>query len=230
MQCPFRKESPSFFGCALLCRKQSRLRQAPAAQPPSTVPRLHRPRPHRQRIDPQSPASSTAPPAVFKSTAALVLVDVLVSNGVEEIHGIPRDQFRLLEDGKEQKLIALEEHKAVDPATVQKPPSLPPNIYSNIPETPIPGAVNVLLLDALNTPMADQSYVRRQMISYLKTIPPGTRIAIFTLASRLRMVQGFTSDSRPLLAALNGQTAIGKSALPTQSALLADPTTRPCPI
>src|SRR5580704_7272858 len=54
---------------------------------------------------PQSSASSTTPPAVFKSTAALVLVDVLVTNGVEEIHGIPRQQFRLLEDGKEQKLI-----------------------------------------------------------------------------------------------------------------------------
>src|SRR5271170_4965849 len=96
-----------------------------------------------------APANS-APPAVFKSTAALVLVDVLVSNGAEPIHGIPRAQFRLLEDGKEQKLIALEEHKAVDPSTVQKPPELPPNIYSNIPETQMTSAVNVLLLDALN--------------------------------------------------------------------------------
>jgi VWFA-related protein len=170
---------------------------------------------------PQSP--TPAPPAVFKSTAALVLVDVLVSNGQDAIHGIPRQQFRLLEDGKEQKLIALEEHKAIDPASVQKQPELPPNIYSNIPEAPLSGAVNVLLLDALNTPIADQAYARQQMISYLKNIPPGTRIAIFTLASRLRMVQGFTSDSTPLLAALNSKTDIGKTTLPNQSALLADP-------
>ncbi len=168
-------------------------------------------------------ASAAAPTAVFKSTAALVLVDVLVSNGQEAIHGIPRDQFRLLEDGKEQTLIALEEHKAIDPATVQKLPPLPPNIYSNIPEAPLSGAVNVLLLDALNTPIADQAYARQQMISYLKNIPPGTRIAIFTLASKLRMVQGFSSDSSPLLAALNSKTPIGKTTLPNQSALLADP-------
>jgi VWFA-related protein len=172
---------------------------------------------------PAAAAPQSAPPSVFKTTSALVLVDVLVSNGQEAIHGIPRGQFRLLENGKEQTLIALEEHKAVDPSTLQKPPALPSSIYSNIPQTPIPGAVNVLLLDALNTPIADQAYVRGQMIAYLKNIPPGTRIGIFTLASRLRMVQGVTSDSTPLLAALNGKTAVGKTTLPNQSALLADP-------
>jgi VWFA-related protein len=167
-------------------------------------------------------AEQSQSPAVYKSTAALVLVDVLVSNGQEPIHGIPRSQFRLLEDGKEQKLVALEEHKPSDPASVHPPPALPPHIYSNIPETQVPSVVNVLLLDALNTPIADQARVRQQMITYLKTISPGTRIGIFTLASRLRLVQGITSDSRPLLAALNGKGAAGKSALPTQSVLLPD--------
>ena len=194
--------------------------QAQPPQTPASSPAAKAPEPTTPAPQPSPPA---APPAVFKSTAALVLVDVLVSDGQVAVHGIPRDQFRLLEDGKEQKLIALEEHKAVDQATVQKLPALPPNIYSNIPETPVPGAVNVLLLDALNTPIADQAYARQQMISYLKNIPPGTRIGIFTLASRLRMVQGVTSDSTPLLAALNSKTAIGKTTLPNQSALLADP-------
>ncbi len=184
------------------------------------LPRRILPRRSRQQQPP--PPAQSAPPAVFKSTAALVLVDVLVSNGQEPIHGIPRSQFRLLEDGKEQKLIALEEHKPSDPASVQPAPTLPPNIYSNVPETQVPSVVNVLLLDALNTPLTDQARVRQQMISYLKTIPPGTRIGIFTLASRLRLVQGITSDSRPLLAALNGKSAAGKSALPTQSTLLPD--------
>jgi hypothetical protein len=185
---PSARVAACLFSCALLTGSTLGLAQAPAAQTPSTAPPApSTATPPAAASTPQSPVSSTTPPAVFKSTAALVIVDVLVTNGVEEIHSIPRAQFRLLEDGKEQKLIALEQHKAVDPATVQKPPSLPPNVYSNIPEAPIAGAVNVLLLDALNTPLADQSYVRRQMISYLKTIPPGTRLAIFTLASKLRV-------------------------------------------
>lgn len=175
---------------------------------------------------PQSPASATvpastatpaAPASVFKSTSALVLVDVIVSNPQGAVRGIPRGQFHLFDDGKEQRLIALEEHDPVDPDKAPKPPQLPPHIYSNASDGAA-GAVNVLLLDALNTPMADQAYVRQQMIAYLKTIPPGTHIAIFTLASRLRIVQGFTSDSRPLLAALDS-----KKTLPNQSALLADP-------
>jgi hypothetical protein len=45
------------------------------------------------------------------------------------------------------------------------------------------------------------------MIKYLKTIPPGTRVAIFTLASRLRMLQGITTDSTELLAVLNSDKA-----------------------
>jgi len=175
--------------------------------------------PPQTQATPATPASpSPPPPSVFKSTAALVLVDVIVTNPQGPIHGIPRSQFHLLEDSKEQKLIALEEHTAIDPATVLKPPELPPHIYGNTPSAPDNGAVNVLLLDALNTPMTDQMRVRQQMISYLKTLPPGTRMAIFTLASRLRIVQGFSSDTGPLLAALNG-----KKGLPNQSALLADP-------
>jgi VWFA-related protein len=63
--------------------------------------------------------------------------------------------------------------------------------------------VNVLLLDSLNTEKQDQSYVHKQMLQFLKSMQPGTRVAIFTLGSKLRFVQGFTSDTSLLLAALN---------------------------
>ncbi len=45
------------------------------------------------------------------------------------------------------------------------------------------------------------------MIKYLRTIPPGTRVAIFTLSSRLRMLQGVTTDPSELLAAVNSPQA-----------------------
>ena len=45
------------------------------------------------------------------------------------------------------------------------------------------------------------------MLKYLRTIPPRTRVAIFTLASRLIMLQGITTDSSLLLAALNSERA-----------------------
>jgi hypothetical protein len=70
---------------------------------------------------------------------------------------------------------------------------------------PDTGVVNVLLLDALNTPMVNQAEARRQMIQYLATIKPGTSLAIFTLSSQLRLVEGFTTDAARLTKVLKNK-------------------------
>jgi VWFA-related protein len=64
----------------------------------------------------------------------------------------------------------------------------------------------VLLLDALNTPASEQPYVRAQILDYLKQIPAGTHMAIFTMGSELQLIQGFTSDPAVLKAALDGRS------------------------
>ena len=51
-----------------------------------------------------------------------------------------------------------------------KQAALPPHTYTNIPDYPEAGAVNVLLLDRLNTAFLDQAYVRYKMIQYLGKI------------------------------------------------------------
>ena len=50
-------------------------------------------------------------------------------------------------------------------------PKLPEGMYSNFPVPTASDAINVVLLDSLNTPLADQAMVRREMISYLKSAP-----------------------------------------------------------
>jgi VWFA-related protein len=147
-------------------------------------------------------ASQTAVPA-FKSSSNLVLVDVVVTHNGQPVKGLQQQAFHILEGGREQAIKVFEEHTSAEAAQIQKP-SLPPATYSNFPDSTAGTSANILLLDALNTPMDNQLYVRQQMIAYLKTIPPGTRVAIFTLASRLRFVQGFTADVPSLLAVLNG--------------------------
>jgi VWFA-related protein len=145
----------------------------------------------------------------------LVLVDVVVTKGKgEAVTGLQKKDFEVLEDGKPQTISTFEEHHGTAPTQI-KLPTLPPHVYTNYPVTKTADSVNVLLLDALNTPSKDQAYVHSQMIKYLKTIPPGTRVAIFTLASRLRMLQGVTTDSSDLLAVLNSSKTD-----PHQSALL----------
>ena len=43
------------------------------------------------------------------------------------------------------------------------------------------------------------------MIQYMKNVPPGTPIAIFTLASHLQMVDGFTTNAAQLAEVLKGR-------------------------
>ena len=159
-----------------------------------------------------SPQSQTAAPGkqsvpTFKAKARLVLLDVVVTNNNgEPVTGLKKEDFELSEDGKPQFASSFEEHKGAPPTQTKLPP-MPPNVYTNFPLVQAADSVNVILLDALNTPTSDQVYVHRQMIKYVKTIPPRTRVAIFTLASRLRMLQGVTTDSSLLLAAINNTKA-----------------------
>ena len=151
----------------------------------------------------QTSTSSSDVAATLKTKARLVLVDIVVTNDKgDPVPGLQKTDFEVIEDGKSQTIANFEEHRGT-PITQIKLPPMPPGVYTNFPLVQAADSVNVILLDALNTPTRDQVYVRAQMLKYLKTIPPNTRVAIFTLASQLRMLQGVTTDSTQLLAALN---------------------------
>ena len=158
-------------------------------------------------------ANNAAVPT-FKTGARLVVVDIVVSNGKgDPVTGLKQKDFEVLEDGKPQGIATFEEHSGRAIKHIDLPP-MPPNVYTNFPRIESNDAIDVLLLDSLNTPLLDQVYVHEQMLKQLRTIPPNTRMAVFTLASRLRMLQGVTTDSAALLAAINGQkTGMQASAL-----------------
>lgn len=160
-----------------------------------------------------SAASDSAAP-VLHETTNLVLVDVVVTDRDKPVHGLQRQRFRLFEDGHEQQIASFDEHQLPDPgeALKIKHAALPPHAYTNIPEYPEAGAVNVLLLDGLNTALSDQMYVRLRMMQYLTKLKPGTSLAIFVLSSRLRMIAGFSTDLAALTAALkNPKLAVHQS-------------------
>jgi hypothetical protein len=72
------------------------------------------------------------------------------------------------EDGHPQTITYFEEHTGAQPLQANLP-DLPPNVFTNIPRVKPSDSVTVLLLDSLNTPLADQSIVRAQMLKYLKS-------------------------------------------------------------
>jgi len=168
----------------------------------------------------QAPAAADteSPVATLKLNVRTVLVDVVVTDkNNQAVPGLQKEDFQVFEDGKPQTVSFFEPSFAAAPgaANAASVPPLPPNTFTNVPVVMPSNSVNVLLMDALNTPMPDQAYVHKEMVRYLASIPPGVRIGIFLLSERLRIIQGFTQDSAVLRASINRLAAN-----PSSSALL----------
>lgn len=135
----------------------------------------------------------------LRTNVRLTTVDVVVTDGKgNPIHGLKADDFSVLENKKGQKLTSFEEHGTVAPATYDKPR---PGVFTNA--TAARGGVNnVLLIDFLNTPATDQSYLRAQIAKFVMSQPPNSRTAIFGMGSSLHLLQDFTSDPAELKAIL----------------------------
>jgi VWFA-related protein len=144
-------------------------------------------------------------PTTLTVSTKLVVVDIVVTDGAgNAVPGLRAEDFHLTEDGKAQFFVSFEESNAVPKGPVA-PLHLPQNVFSNLQPLVENGAMNVLLIDALNTPAGDQSLVLQQLNSYLKKMTPGTPLAVFSLGTTLRLVQGFTGDAATLMAALEDE-------------------------
>jgi VWFA-related protein len=145
-------------------------------------------------------ASRSLETTVLHVGTQLVIVDVTVveKNG-HPVHGLQREDFTLTESKQPQTVSHFEEHSTKDsPAAGAELPPMPPGTFTDYTSIPPNGTLNVLLLDTLNTPVADQSYVRSQLQQFVKRAKPGTRLAVFGLSTRLFLLQGFSSDPQIL--------------------------------
>ncbi len=153
---------------------------------------------------PGAQASSSAP--TLRVTSRETVVDVTVTDAKgQPVHGLKESDFTVKEDGQAQPLRSFVEVREDDPPVVAQPPQLPPNVYTNLQPPPTTSAVNILLLDGLNTLPADQVNMRQESLKYLKSMPKGTRIAVLSLTSNLRILQGFTSDPAILIAVVDSK-------------------------
>ena len=208
------KLNPAFFTLFLAAPMLSQTSQQ-TAPPPAALPSA--PSASKQSA---TPATTPAPSvSTIQARSNLVVVDVVVTDkNRNPVHDLKAADFRLTEAGTAQTIKAFEEHSTANLKPADPFPKLPPGVYTNFEATPDNGPLNVLLLDRLNTPLTSQSYVQNQLVSFVKTMKPGTRVAIFGLNTHLIYLQGFTSDPKLLLAALEG-----KKSLPGQSPLLGTP-------
>ena len=152
--------------------------------------------------DPAPPATPEESTPTFRSSSRLVVVDVVVTDrDGNPVTGLNQGDFTLLEDGKIQALQAFETHVPAKQAAEVPDLHLPPGEFTNLPTQALNSAVNVVLFDILNTPTEDQLFARQEMIDFLKTLPRGQPVALFTLGYDLRMIAGFTTSTDDLIAA-----------------------------
>jgi VWFA-related protein len=145
----------------------------------------------------QKPAPVYESATVLKSITRLVVVDVVATDKDGAVTNLKQDDFSILEDGKEQKIrvFNFQQPRANPPGAVAAALSKPPeNVYSNVARFSASSSLNILLLDALNTNLPHQAYVRDQMIRYLQKMPEGQPVAVYMLSTKLRLLQDFTDD------------------------------------
>ena len=150
-----------------------------------------------------SPAPATNLPTLKVSTR-LVVVDVVAADGKgHPITDLKAEDFSLLEEGSNQsiKVFSFQQPAPADQPQ-QTPATLPPNLVTNVPTYKPNRALNVLLLDGLNTENTAQKYARQEMLKYLAKLPTGQPVAVYLLGNRLRLLQDFTTDPKLLQQAL----------------------------
>jgi VWFA-related protein len=151
----------------------------------------------------QSPPGRQATP-ILKATTRLVQINVVVHNKKgEPVEGLKKEDFIVLDQGKEQQVAAFSSNSAVRRETASNPP-LSPNVFTNRGDSASsnPGSVTVILFDALNTPILDQFYARQQILKFLRQLQPQDHVAIYVLTTKIIVLNEFTQDATSLLQAI----------------------------
>ena len=130
----------------------------------------------------------------------MVVVDVVaVDKKGQPVTNLEASDFSLLEDGHQQAISTFNfqcpgrQAAGVAPAPREAGP-LPPNMFRNSPKYQSSAALNVILIDALNSTLPNQAYVRSEMVHFLEKLPQGQPIAVYALGRKLRLLQDFTTD------------------------------------
>ncbi len=146
-------------------------------------------------------------PLVFTSTTVYVLVPVIVTdkNG-NHVSGLTQDAFRVVENGKEQKINSFEEIKPSEAPVPVQHRDLSKNLFSNVPagnETK-PRRLVILAADLVNTPLLDQALMRQAITTYLAdNIDPDALYELVAIDSNgLHVIHEFTQDTAGLVAGL----------------------------
>jgi VWFA-related protein len=163
-----------------------------------------------QNAQASRPVAESQP--AFRVTTRMVVVDVVARDKKDQtVNDLEAADFSLKENGKEQVISTFNfQHPGSAPATPEPGAPLPPHVFRNAPKFRSASALNVVLLDGLNSNLVEQAYVRVEMVKFLAKLPQGEPIAIYALGKKLYLLQDFTTDLDELkktIEAFKGQSS-----------------------
>ena len=157
---------------------------------------------------PQSQGTDAQP--TFRSGARLVQVSVIVHDGRRRpVEGLSRHDFRVFEDGREERVALFEVHTRTGSANASASSSsdaaaAAPGTFTNRIPSPAASGVVAILFDQLNMGSMAQSRAREELLRYLRRLRPTDRVALYALTGDgVRLLYDYTNDANTLVAALN---------------------------
>jgi VWFA-related protein len=149
------------------------------------------------------------PPFQLKVISNLVVVRVVVRDADgKPVEGLQKEDFKILDQGKEQSILQFEAETSALPALTSTPVRAPLQAAQPPPPT-MPARFLALYFDDLNTSDTDMIYVREAANHYLAAnLQAKDRVAIFTSE---KMLSDFTVDPQQIHAALAKLQASGRS-------------------
>ena len=141
----------------------------------------------------QTPAANSDKPALRVATR-MVQVNVVVHRGSEPATGLTKEDFRVFDKGKEQRIAAFSGGTlSMRASSAAGSAGSPAHVFSNRTDRGTPG-VTIILFDALNTPPSELSAAKAQAMRSLNQLEGNTAVALYALGSRLLVLHDFTQD------------------------------------
>jgi VWFA-related protein len=153
-------------------------------------------------------------PPTFRSNTRLVELTVTALDK----RGVPVTDLRLedfvIQDNGKARPLAFLEYDGAAPVDADPLP-LPAGVFTNRVEfTPGPARnLTAVVLDELNTPPQFSIRIRATAMRYLRSLAPGTRVAVYHMSDSLSALHDFTDDA----AALRSRVARAELVTPIQN-------------
>ena len=142
-------------------------------------------------------AQQPALPTFRAGTTLVELAMVVTDQGGRPVTDLKPDEIVILQNGKPRPIEFFRfEGAAFAPGAAGPREALAPGLFTNRPEySPGPDRnASAIVLDLLNTRPEDQVAARAQVMQFLRTLAPNTRVAVYALGATLRILHDFTAD------------------------------------